>query len=420
MELLREVCAGNRFACGFFLVSVHAFVPLHPAQHHVGMIDKVAVDGDAVRRLPQMDPIRLYVDGMFPLLKKENIRCDFRSGVGFEGVVRQANRTQQFRPLCDISAHIRGSLVHRAFGRDERDHAARTHLFQRFGKEIIVNQKPVLVERPVRHLVIAKRHIADGDIKKIFAVGLFKARDLDSRIGIELPRHASRDAVQLHAVQPALAHAFRQTAEKVAHAAGGFKHVSVLKAHAVQGFIHRPDNDGAGIVGVQGRAACRRIFLVLQKAFELLIFLLPARVFGVKCLRQTAPADVSGEDFLLVRARLPALRFNLLERLDGGNVERILRLCAAFAQMVIRDAEVLRFVRLGFFALRFLPRQVNNEVVQPNLFLRLLRRWITRHFLCQYEILRFRRHCIRLPVKQFIVSRIFGKHLLKRVPPLHP
>ena len=88
--------------------------------------------------------------------------------------------------------------------------------------------------------------------------------------------------------------------------------------------------------------------------------------------------------------------------------------------MVIRDMKVLRFVRLGFFALRFLPRQVDNEVVQPNLFLRLLRRWITRRFLCQYEILRFRRHCIRLLVKQFIVSRIFGKHLLKRVPPLHP
>ena len=173
-------------------------------------------------------------------------------------------------------------------------------------------------------------------------------------------------------------------------------------------------------MGVQGGAARRRIFLVRQKAFELLIFLLPACIFGIKCLRQTAPADVFGERFLFLRRCLPALRFNLLERLDGGNVERILRLCAAFAQMVIRDAEVLRFVRLGFFALRFLPRQVNNEVVQPNLFLRLLRRWITRHFLCQYEILRFRRHCIRLLVKQFIVSRIFGKHLLKRVPPLHP
>ena len=334
------------------------------------MIDKVAVDGDAVRRLPQMDPIRLYVDGMFPLLKKENIRCDFRSGVGFEGVVRQSDRAQQLRPLRNVSAYIRGRLVHCALGRDERDHAARTHLFQRFGKEIIVNQKPVLVERPVRYLVIAKRHIADGDIKKVFAVRLFKARDLDSRIGIELPRHASRDAVQLHAIELAALHCFRQHTEEVAHAAGGFKHVSVPKAHAAQGFIHRPDNDGAGIVGVQGGAARRRIFLVRQKAFELLIFLLPARIFGIKRLRQTAPADVFGERFLFLRRRLSALGFNLLERLDGGNVERILRLCAAFAQMVIRDAEVLRFVRLGFFALRFLPRQVDNEVVQPNLFLR--------------------------------------------------
>ena len=294
MELLREVCAGNRFACSFLLVSVHAFVPLHPAQHHVGMIDKVAVDGDAVRCLPQMDPIRLYVDGMFPLLKKENIRCDFRSGVGFEGVVRQADGSEQFSSLRDISAHIGGSLVHCAFGRDERDHAARTHLFQRFGKEIIVNQKPVLVERPVRHLVIAKRHIADGDIKKVFAVRLFKARDLDSRIGVELPRHASRDAVQLHAIELAALHRFRQHTEEVAHAAGGFKHVSVPKAHAVQGFIHRPDNDGAGIVGVQGGAARRRIFLVCQKAFELLVFFRPLRVIPVIGLRDAAPSDVPG------------------------------------------------------------------------------------------------------------------------------
>ena len=228
------------------------------------MIDKVAVDGDAVRCPPQMDPIRLYVDGMFPLLKKENIRCDFRSGVGFEGIVRQSDGSEQFSSLRDISAHIRTGFVHRAFGRNERDHAARTHLFQRFGKEIIVNQKPVLVERPVRHLVIAKRHIADGDIKKIFAVRLFKARDLDSRIGIELPRHAAGDAVQFHAVESALAHAFRQHTEEIANAAGRLQYVAALKAHVAQGFIHCSDNHRAGIVGVQGRAARRRIFLICQ------------------------------------------------------------------------------------------------------------------------------------------------------------
>ena len=83
----------------------------HPAQHHVGMIDKVAVDGDAVRRLPQMDPIRLYVDGMFPLLKKENIRCDFRSGVGFEGVVRQTDRAPSNSARCAIYLRTSGDAL---------------------------------------------------------------------------------------------------------------------------------------------------------------------------------------------------------------------------------------------------------------------------------------------------------------------
>ena len=283
-----------------------------------------------------------------------------------------------------------------------------------------MNQKTVFIKRSVCDLVITKRHVADSNIKKVFAAGLFKAFDLNFCVGIKLLRNAAGDAVQLYAVELAALHRFRQTAEKVANAAGRLQYVAGLEAHFAQSVIHCLDNDGAGIVGVQGGAARRRIFLVRQKAFELLIFLLPARVFGVECLRQTAPADIFGERFLFLRRCLSALGFNLLERLDGGNVERILRLCAAFAQMVIRDAEVLRFVRLGFFALRFLLRQVDNEVVQPNLFLRLLRRWITRHFLCQCEILRFRRHCIRLLVKQLVVSRIFGKHLLKRVPPLHP
>ena len=264
MELLREVCAGNRFACSFLLVSVHAFVPLHLAQHHVGMIDKVAVDGDSVRCLPQMDPIRLYVDGMFPLLKKENIRCDFRSGVGFEGVVRQANRSQQFRPLRNISTHIRGSLVHRAFGCNKHNHAARSHLLQRLCKKVVVNQETVFVKRFVRDFVIAKRYVADSDIKKVFAAGLFKAPDLNLRIGIELPRNAAGDAVQFHAVESALAHAFRQHTEEIANAAGRLQYVAALKAHVAQGFIHCSDNHRAGIVGVQGRAARRRIFLICQ------------------------------------------------------------------------------------------------------------------------------------------------------------
>ena len=156
-------------------------------------------------------------------------------------------------------------------------------------------------------------------------------------------------------------------------------------------------------MGVQGGAARRRIFLVRQKAFELLIFLLPSCIFGIKCLRQTAPADVSGEDFLLVRARLPALRFNLLERLDGGNVERILRLCAAFAQMVIRDAEIM-YARLFGFCAGF-----NRSF---NIFLRLL---IRRFGVIGFDLIR-----LCLPLKQKGISRIFSEHPLEVFPRLYP
>ena len=80
------------------------------------------------------------------------------------------------------------------------------------------------------------------------------------------------------------------------------------------------------------RRSARRIVLVLrQQAFELTIFFRPLRVIPVKGLRDAAPADVSGEDFLLVGVRLPVLRFNLLKRADCCNVIAKLCFCAALA-----------------------------------------------------------------------------------------
>ena len=56
------------------------------AQNHFGMFCKVAGDGDAVPGLPQMDPIRLNVDGPVPLVKKKNVGGDFRVGVSGKGL----------------------------------------------------------------------------------------------------------------------------------------------------------------------------------------------------------------------------------------------------------------------------------------------------------------------------------------------
>ena len=76
---------------------------------------------------------------------------------------------------------------------------------------------------PVTHPVVAKRHISDGKVKNAVRVLRFlKAVDLDAGIGIELAGDTPGDAVQLHAVQLAFAHALREHPEEVAYAAGRF------------------------------------------------------------------------------------------------------------------------------------------------------------------------------------------------------
>ncbi len=127
------------------------------AQHHFGMFRKVAVDGDTVLRIGKMHPIRFNVNSPIPLLEKQNIRGNFRSRVGLEGVVGQTNRAKQFITLRKVLAHLWASLVHRTFRGDECDHAAGAYLVDSFGEEIIVDVEIQLVIGFVRHFVIAKR-----------------------------------------------------------------------------------------------------------------------------------------------------------------------------------------------------------------------------------------------------------------------
>ena len=80
-----------------------------PPQHHLRVIDEILIDGKAVRVRFRVSPdTRVYpigfdLYGSVPLLKKDNIRNDIRTGVGAERIVEQADR------------------------------AARTHLLQRLG-----------------------------------------------------------------------------------------------------------------------------------------------------------------------------------------------------------------------------------------------------------------------------------------------
>ncbi len=255
-----------------------------------------------IRRGPHNGPVAL--------LEKNDVGGDFRPGIGLESVAREPDGPQQIGPLGEVAPHVGRPFVHRVMAGHERDYAARPHLVEGFGKEVIVNRESELVVGPVGHLVVSKRHVAHGEVEKVPPVGGFKARDGDVRVWIKLLGDSARDAIQLHAVEPACRHALRQQAEEVADAAGRFQNIAGLKAEIFHGLIDSPDYRRAGVVGVQGGGPRGFIFPVGQGVFEFGVFLLPVGVVLVERLRQAAPADVPGEGFLFLRRRRAALGLN--------------------------------------------------------------------------------------------------------------
>ena len=74
----------------------------------------------------------------------------------------------------------------------------------------------------IRYGIISEGYIANRHIKEIPPIRLFKTFNVNVRIGIQLPCNAPRNAVQLHAIQPASLHPFGQHTKEVADAAGRF------------------------------------------------------------------------------------------------------------------------------------------------------------------------------------------------------
>ena len=193
------------------------------------MVDEILIDGKAVRVRSRVSPdTRVYpigfdLNGSVPLLKKDNIRNDIRTGVGAERIVGQADRAEEVRALCNILPCGAVLGVHGIAGGDEGHHAARTHLIQCFCEKVVVDGKTELVKSPVADLILSKGHVAHGEVEKVLSVGGFKAGHGNIRLGIELLCDASRDGIQLHAVEPAAFHALRQHTEEVAHAHAGLR-----------------------------------------------------------------------------------------------------------------------------------------------------------------------------------------------------
>ena len=292
MQLIRKTHAFFR-KNGKALSAVLRILPGQRAQNHLRVLNKVAVHGQAVCIFIHMNPIRLNLDGPIPLLQEDDVRNDLGARVGAKGVVGQPDRAQQLCALRDVFAHLRGLLIHRVAGGDKGDHAARAHLVDGFGEEVVVNGKTELVVSPVVDLVVAKGHVTDGKVEEVTTVRRFKARDGDVGHGVKLLRDAPGNAVQLHTVQAAGLHSFRQHSEEIANAHGRLQNVAAGKAHLRDSVVHRPDNNGAGVVRIERRGACRLVFLRREHGGKLPVLIRPYRLVGVKGICQTAPAHIA-------------------------------------------------------------------------------------------------------------------------------
>ena len=287
-----------------------------------------------------MHPVRFNVDGSVTLLQEDDVGHHLRTGVGLERIVGQADRTQQLRPLRDVLTDFGRLFVHRIAGGHKGDHAAGANLVERLGKKVVVNGKTELVVSPVVDLVLSKGHVANGKVEEIPSVGGFKACHGNVCLGIELLGDSAGDAVQLHAVEPAAFHALRQHTEEVAHAHAGLQNIAGLEAHVLHRVVNGADNGGAGVVGVEGGGAGGGVFLRGKCGVQLCKFVCPIWLIFIERICQTSPAHIAGEDFLLFRAGLQALKFQLLQKIDCRHIRPELGLCAADAQLIVGDAEV--------------------------------------------------------------------------------
>ena len=111
-----------------------------------------------------------------------------------------------------------------------------------------MNEEVVPVIPLILHLELPERDIADCDIEETVRVcGVFKSRDRDILILIQLLCDTTGDAVKLHTVKAGFTHALRHKSHKVSDATGRFQNVAAGKAHIFKCFVDCLDDYGRRI-----------------------------------------------------------------------------------------------------------------------------------------------------------------------------
>ena len=250
MQLVSQIRIRNRDDCTFFLAVLGTF-RCNLTQHHFRVVNKVTVEGYALRCQSQMHPVRFDINGMVSLLQENDIRHYICTGIGAECVVGKSDNSQQFCPLRQILSCVQILGIHRITAGNKGHDTTGTNLIQRLGKEIVVDRKAEFIIGFIADTVVAKRHISYSQIIEIAAVGGFKTCHLDFCLRIQLLRSAPGDGIQFHTIQSASQHGIWQHSKKVADTHRRFQNIAFLKSHTVQCFIDCTDHGRAGVMRIQ-------------------------------------------------------------------------------------------------------------------------------------------------------------------------
>ena len=203
---------------------------------------------------------------------------------------------------------------------------------------------------------LAEGDIADGNIEKVIREGSFLiALHRDTAFLIKLAGDASGEIVQLHAIELAAAHAFRQHTEKIADTAGRLQNVALREAHLPQGGIDAADDHRRRKERRERGFTGGGVFCIGKQFFQFSV----TRIFLVKEVRQTAPAHILRQHRLFLRCGGAVLRLHRFQGTDRIQIALKTLQRRTLSDMVIGDAVVpaIRVQRIGQCVLLFLFRR---------------------------------------------------------------
>ena len=145
-------------------------------------------------------------------------------------------------------------------------------------------------------------------------------------------------------------HLVRHEADEVTQTQGRFENATPLKAEALEERIHRADDDGRGVVGVEGCGASRVQLVGREQRLQAFAFGFPLVAVRVKDLWQPAPTDIADECALVLVVGRHAFAFECEQQFNRGEIGAALLLERPNADFVgVGNAVVLLVSqRLGF------------------------------------------------------------------------